>query len=158
MAEQIQQENKGKPETVSLVRILSTDIKGDKNVCSGLTKIKGISFSISNAVCKIIGLDKYKKVGDLTQEEIKKIGDIVKEANFPKFLVNRRFNLENGEDRHLTTAELDLTKEFDIKRLRKIKSYRGLRLVSGLPVRGQRTKSHFRKKGRNKVVGVKKKK
>jgi len=44
-----------------------------------------------------------------------------------------------------------LQTEFDIKRLKKIKSYRGLRHVLGQPVRGQRTRGHFRK---NKAVGV----
>jgi len=50
---------------------------------------------------------------------------------------------------------LKLRKEFDIKRLKKVKSYRGMRHAFGLPVRGQRTRSHFRK-GRS--VGVQKKK
>ena len=48
------------------------------------------------------------------------------------------------------------TKEFDIKRMKKMRSYKGIRHASGLPVRGQRTKSHFRKKGKNKAVGVSK--
>jgi small subunit ribosomal protein S13 len=39
-----------------------------------------------------------------------------------------------------------LKKEFDIKRLKKIRSYRGLRHATGRPVRGQRTKGHFRSK------------
>jgi small subunit ribosomal protein S13 len=51
---------------------------------------------------------------------------------------------------------LELQKEFDIKRLKKIKSYRGFRHMSGLPCRGQRTKSNFRK-NRRKGAGIKKK-
>jgi small subunit ribosomal protein S13 len=49
-----------------------------------------------------------------------------------------------------------MKKEFDIKRLRKIKSYRGIRHASKLPVRGQRTRANFRRKGH--AVGVKRKK
>jgi len=49
-----------------------------------------------------------------------------------------------------------MQKEFDIKRFRKMKSYRGLRHANKLPVRGQRTRSNFRAKG--KTVGVRKKK
>ena len=45
---------------------------------------------------------------------------------------------------HLTGADLTLSKELDIKRLKKIKSYRGIRHSIGQPVRGQRTRSHFR--------------
>ena len=47
-------------------------------------------------------------------------------------------------------------KSFDIKRLKKIKSYRGIRHAANLPVRGQRTKSHFRS-NRRKGTGIKKK-
>ena len=49
-----------------------------------------------------------------------------------------------GKNLHLTGADLTLSKEVDIKRLKRIKSYRGLRHAIGQPVRGQRTRSHFR--------------
>ena len=55
-----------------------------------------------------------------------------------------------------TLQKLELQKEFDIKRLKKIKSYRGLRHSTGQPVRGQRTKSHFRT-NRRKSSGINKK-
>ena len=58
---------------------------------------------------------------------------------------NRQKDFDNGEDVHLNGADLKLKKEFDIKRLRKIKSYRGIRHGAGLPTRGQRTKGNFRK-------------
>jgi ribosomal protein S13 len=71
------------------------------------------------------------------------------------YMKNRRKDPETGESKHLLANDLDITKEFDIKRLKKMKSYRGLRHSFGLPVRGQRTRSHFkRKKGAK--VGIKK--
>lgn len=167
MAEQIQKEipeeikkkmEKEKHELAYLVRIMSTDILGDKNIYSGLKRIKGVSFAISNAICLILNLDKNKRVKDLTKDEIKQIEDLIKNLKIPTYLMNRRNDLDTGEDKHLSTSDLDLRKEFDIKRLKKIKSYRGLRHNRGLPVRGQRTKSHFRKKGKNKAIGVKTKK
>lgn len=51
-----------------------------------------------------------------------------------------------------------MKREFDIRRLKKIRSYRGLRHATGQPTRGQRTKSHFRAHGKKKAVGVQKKK
>ena len=54
---------------------------------------------------------------------------------------------------HLLTGNLTFYKENDIKRMKKIKSLKGMRHQKGLPVRGQRTKSHFRK-NKGKVVGV----
>ncbi|MFA5020236.1 MAG: 30S ribosomal protein S13 [Candidatus Pacearchaeota archaeon] len=143
---------------ILLVRILSTDIPGDLGVYVGLTKIKGISFSMSNAICHILKLNKDKKVQELSEQEIEKITKIFEHLPVPLFMLNRRSDLETGESMHLLTTKLDLTKEFDIKRLKKIKSYKGSRHARNLPVRGQRTKSHFRRRGRNKAVGVGKKK
>lgn len=140
-----------------IVRIVSNDIEGKMAIYPGLTKIKGVSWTLSNAVCKILKLDKMKKIGALTDEEIAKITDFLKNPTLPKFLKNRRDDFETGEDKHLIGSDLDLRKEFDIKRLKKIKSYRGLRHVSGLPMRGQRTKANFRR-FRSKGSGIKKKK
>ncbi|MFA5953727.1 MAG: 30S ribosomal protein S13 [Candidatus Pacearchaeota archaeon] len=140
-----------------VVRVVSTDIEGKTSVYSGLTNIKGISWSISNAICNILKIDKRRKIGSLSPEEIKKISDVIKENKIPKFLINRRKDFETGEDSHLTGSDLELKKEFDIKRLKKIKSYKGLRHASNLPLRGQRTKAHFRK-NRRKGSGIKKKK
>jgi small subunit ribosomal protein S13 len=139
----------------NLIRIMQTDIPGSKNIYGGLTRIKGVSFALSNAICKNLNLKKTKKVEDLSQEEIDKIGEFIRNPKIPSFMKNRQNDFESGETKHLSTTELDLQKEFDLKRLKKIKSRRGNRHGRGLPVRGQRTKSHFRKKGKNKVVGVK---
>lgn len=138
------QEAENKKHEERVVRILSKDIEGGMQIYAGLTKVKGVSWSLSNAVCRSLGFDKRKKIGSLTNEEIKKITDFVKNLPTPSFLKNRRKDIESGEDKHLIGADLELRKEFDIKRLKQIKSYRGLRHSLGLPLRGQRTKSHFR--------------
>ena len=129
-----------------LVRILSKDIEGKMKVYPGLTKIKGISWSLSNAICKNLHLDKNKKIGSLTDEELKKISEFVKNPKVPEYILNRRKDFETGESKHLIGSELELQKEFDIKRLKAMKSYVGIRHAAGQPVRGQRTKSHFRRK------------
>ena len=135
----------------SIIRILSTDIPGNKNIYTGLTKIKGVSWSFSNAICNVLKIPKNKKIKELAREEIDKISDFIKNPRLPDFLMNRRKDIESGKDKHLIGPDLDLQKEFDIKRLKKIRSYRGKRHSLGQPVRGQRTRSHFRK---NKAVGV----
>lgn len=139
-----------------LVRILSRDIEGKMKIYPGLTKIKGISWAMSNAICHVLGIDKNRKIGSLTDEEIKKISEFVKNPKVPIFLVNRRFDFESGTDKHLIGTDLELRRDFDIKRLKGIKSYRGLRHQLGQPTRGQRTQSHFRK-NKSKGVGIKKK-
>ena len=139
-----------------IVRILSKDIEGKMNVYSGLAKIKGVSWALSNAACIILNIPKDKKIGALTDKEIEKISEFLKNPEVPEFILNRRADFETGEDKHLLGSDLDLKKEFDIKRLKKIKSYRGLRHTLGLPSRGQRTKSNFRR-NRKKGSGIKKK-
>lgn len=143
-------------EAAQIIRILQTDIDGDKKLLVGLTKIKGVSWSFGNALCYKLKLNKQKKVGSLSPEEIKKIEEFIKNPELPSFLLNRRNDLDTGKDVHLNTSDLELRKEFDIKRLKKIRSYRGLRHALGQPTRGQRTRGHFREKG--KAVGVIKKK
>jgi small subunit ribosomal protein S13 len=139
-----------------IVRILSEDIEGRMTLYSGLAKIKGISWSFSNAICKKLKMDKKKKIGSLKEEEIKVIIDFIKNPDVPEHILNRRKDFDTGEDIHLTGTDLELKKEFDIKRLKKIKSYRGIRHSAGLPLRGQRTRSNFRK-NRAKGSGIKKK-
>lgn len=145
-------------ENVRLVRILSKDIKGNKKVYPGLTTIKGISWIYSNAICTKLGLDKDKKIEELSPEEIKRIEEFImtEDKSFFTFLKNRRKDSDTGEDKHNVGVDLDLQKEFDIKSMKRMKSYKGIRHDLGAPVRGQRTKSHFRK-NKSKSGGIKKK-
>ncbi|MEK6934641.1 MAG: 30S ribosomal protein S13 [Nanoarchaeota archaeon] len=146
------------PEIKQIVRIINADIPGGKKIQQALIQIKGISYSFSSALCNIMNFEKSRKIGELTTEEVKKIEDIIKDPNkykLPSYLLNRRRDPETGKDIHVTSANLKLTTEFDVKKLKSIKSYRGIRHAQGLPVRGQRTRSNFRK---GKAVGVSKKK
>ena len=147
-----------KKDYFSITRIMQTDIPGNKQVLVGLTYIKGISWSVCNAMCKILKIDIKKKIADLTEQEIEKITEFLKNPKLPEFLLNRRKDFETGKNSHLIGTELDMKKEFDIRRLKKIKSYRGLRHAFKHPVRGQRTRSNFRSKKGKTAVGVKKKK
>jgi len=139
-----------------IVRILSKDIEGGLKAYVGLTKIKGISWSFANAMLKTLKIDKNKKIGELSKEEIDKINDFIKHPKIQVYLLNREIDVESGENKHIVGSDLELQKDFDISRLKKIRSYRGLRHAAGLPLRGQRTKSHFRK-NKKKSVGIKKK-
>jgi len=146
---------KEKTEQARILRIMQTDISGEKQLYAGLTKIKGVSWSFANALCNKLGLDKKRRIDSLGEEEIKKIEEFIKNPELPDFLLNRRKDFDTGEDVHLIGSDLELRKEFDIKKLKKIRSYRGLRHALGQPVRGQRTRAHFREKGKS--VGVVKK-
>jgi len=143
---------------VTLVRVLGKDIRGDKKLFAALTNIKGISWSFSNAICKILDLDKRQRLQDVSKEDMAKIEEFIKDPQIPGFLKNRQKDFEEGDDKHVSGADLRLRTEFDVKRLRKIKSYRGARHADGLPTRGQRTKANFRKnRKKSGVTGGKKK-
>ena len=154
--EEKQKNDLEKKQEERIIRILSKDIGGRMKIYPGLTKIKGVSWSLSNVVCKILKIEKTRKIGSLTNEEITKISEFIKNPKVSKYLINRRKDFETGENKHLTGSDLELQTEFDIKRLKKIKSYRGYRHMSGLPSRGQRTKSNFRR-NKSKGSGIKKK-
>lgn len=144
-----------------IVRVINTDLDGHKKLSQALLKIKGVNFMISNAVCTFSKIPLNKKAGDLTPAEISKIESILKSpisAGIPIWMLNRRKDYETGEDMHLLGTDLRFQQENDVKIMKKIKSYKGLRHSWGLPVRGQKTKSNFRKKKGKGSLGVKKKK
>ncbi len=152
-------ENSGQ-KTKHLVRIANTDLDGHKPLSHALKKIKGVGFVYANAVCNIAQIDKSKMTGQLTDEEVSRLNDILKNPEkygVPSWLKNRRRDPLTNDDKHLVVSDLDFIKSMDIRRMRKIKSYRGTRHSLGLPVRGQRTKSNFRK-NKGKGLGVKRKK
>lgn len=140
-------------DSLGLMRISGTDIPLNMTIYAGLARIKGISWSMSNAICTYLKIPKLRKISTLTESEIEKIIETIKSAKIKPWLLNRKRDRETGKDRHLVGSELDLQKEFDIRRIKKIRSYKGIRHSQNQPVRGQRTRSHFRKKGPS--VGVK---
>ena len=141
-------------ETEFLIRISGQDIPGSKNLYVGLVRIKGVSWNIANALCYKLKLDKNMKVSQLNKLEIQKIEKALEKLDVPDFIKNRRNDFDSGESMHLLGVKLDMRKEFDIKKLKQIRSYRGMRHSLKLPVRGQRTRSNFRKSGI--AMGVKK--
>ena len=141
-----------------IVRISNADIDGKKQIVDGMRKIKGVSFMLANAVCASTKVQKTKRFGDITDEEIQKLEEGVKNASkLPSWLLNRRKDKETEEPRHLVTTDLKFANESDLRLMKKIRSYRGVRHMTGSPVRGQKTRSNFRR-NKGKVMGVAKSK
>ncbi len=131
-----------------IVRIAGTDVDGNRNVPVGMSKIQGIGRRTGVILCNLIGVDPKKKVGHLTDEEVKalnKVASSLDKKGLPAWLLNRRKDYASGKDRHVTGSDLAISLREDLNRLRKIRSYRGIRHELGLPVRGQRTRTSFRK-------------
>ncbi|HEX8066583.1 MAG TPA: 30S ribosomal protein S13 [Thermoleophilaceae bacterium] len=123
-----------------MARISGVNIPLNKRIEVGLTYIYGVGPSQSRRVLSEAGVDGDTKVRDLTEDEVRKLRDLI----------------DNG-----LTVEGDLRRERsqNVKRLMEIGAYRGLRHRRGLPVNGQRTKTNARsRKGpkRMQVAGKKK--
>ncbi len=156
-------QKKGKPDLKEkrsgrVVRILATDIEGSMKIITGIAEIKGIGNNMANVIILKLGLDKKKRMQDLSDPEIDKIETAITNPaslGVPDWMLNRRKDLDTGKSLHLSTNDLIFAKKSDIDLMGEIKSYKGLRHSRGAKVRGQRTAST----GRGRVaVGVQKKK
>jgi small subunit ribosomal protein S13 len=140
-----------------ILRITDTDVDGTLKASYALTKIKGISLNLANAILKKAGINPDVRAGFLTEAEVEKIEEIIKEPTrhgLPNWLLNRRKDLETGKDAHLISADLILRTKMDVEQMKETKSWRGYRHAYGLKARGQRTRTTGRT---GKAVGVKKK-
>ena len=146
------------PEVRNLVRIADTDINADKSLLNGIRSIKGISYSMAKALCGLSGFDPNMKISMLKETDITKLEEMLTNPakhGVPNYFLNRRKDMKTGQDMHLIGSDLDVAHKFDVQDYINLKTYRGFRHMLGQPVRGQRTRSSFRQKGR--VVGVMKK-
>ncbi len=122
-----------------MARIAGINIPLNKRAEIGLTYIYGVGRPTANEILKNTGIERDRKVRDLTEDEVSKLRDAIDDL----------------------TVEGDLRRERSqsIKRLMEIGCYRGMRHRRGLPVRGQNTKTNARtRKGpkRMQVAGKKK--
>ena len=122
-----------------MARISGVDLPREKRIEIGLTYIYGIGLSTSKKVLTSADVNPDTRVRDLTDDEVRRISDVINET---------------------LTVEGDLRREtaLNIKRLQEIGCYRGIRHRKGLPVRRQNTKNNARtRKGPKKTVANKKK-
>ena len=141
-----------------IIRIIGTDIDGNKRLDMGLTDIPGVDIRLAQAILHIADMDQTSRVGFLGDRDVKKLEDIITDPSnngVPKWLLNRQKDPHTGEDLHLLGARLKLMTKTDIDLLMKLKTYKGIRHSLGLKVRGQRTRTTGRK---GRVVGVRLKK
>lgn len=123
-----------------MARIAGVDLPREKRVEIGLTYIFGIGRQTSNKILANAGINPDTRVRDLTDDEVGKIRETMEEL------------------RVLVEGDLRRDVALNIKRLREIGCYRGIRHRKGLPVRGQKTKTNARtRKGPKRTVANKKK-
>ena len=145
------------PDFKYIVRLSNTDINGEKNVIYGITTVKGIGLHIASLITDKTGINRYMKIGDLSDAQIEKLQNAIDSISksAPTWMLNHRKDYDTGENIHLIGNEIDIRLRDEINIMKKIRSYRGIRHERGLPVRGQRTRSNNRK---GLALGVSKKK
>jgi small subunit ribosomal protein S13 len=129
-----------------IVRILNTDIDGNRTVIMGLQNVKGVGARVAGVVAKRIDVPATEKIGNLSEaktDEIEKIM-LAYPDYAPIWAVNRQADFETGEDQHLFGVELELSLKDDVNRMKMIRCYKGVRHEQGQKVRGQRTRSNGR--------------
>lgn len=122
-----------------MARMMGVTLPDEKRIDYALTILYGIGWNNVKTILSQVEIEASRKVKEITEEEFKKITEVIE----------KNYKVEG----YLREAIND-----NVKRLREIGSYRGIRHIRGLPVNGQRTKSNARtKRGKRKTVGALKK-
>ena len=108
-----------------VARIAGVNLPLNKRVEIGLTYIFGIGRSLSQKILKATGVNPDTRVKDLTEQEIEKL----------RTIIEKNYKVEGELRREIVS---------NIKRLKEIGCYRGIRHIKHLPVRGQRTRTNSR--------------
>ncbi len=118
-----------------MARISGITIPNEKQIKFALTYVYGIGPKTSSEILTTVKVDPTVRVKNLTDDEVSRIQDYI-------------------NDKHLVEGELQRIVTGNIKRLKEIKSYRGLRHAANLPSRGQRTRTNARtRRGKKVTVG-----
>ncbi|MDO8529640.1 MAG: 30S ribosomal protein S13 [bacterium] len=108
-----------------MARVANVNIPDEKRIEFSLTYVYGIGISTSRKILKSLKINENARTKDLTSEELGKLREEI-------------------EKKYRVEGELKHEVKMNIKRLKEIKCYRGIRHQRGLPVRGQRTKTNTR--------------
>ena len=123
-----------------MARIVGVDIPRNKKIVFSLCYIHGIGTTTAQKICEMAKVDKEKRVQDLSEKQISSIREVISSLEI---------NVE---------GELRSFNAMNIKRLKDVGAYRGLRHRRGLPANGQRTKTNARtRKGKKRTIGLGKK-
>lgn len=118
-----------------MARVAGINLPNEKRIEIGLTYLFGIGLSLSQKILSNLKIDRNIRVKDVSDEDLEKI----------RQYIGKTYRIE---------GDLRTEVSQNIKRLKEINSYRGLRHTKGLPVRGQRTKTNARtKRGKKVTVG-----
>ena len=123
-----------------MARIVGVDIPRNKKIVFSLCYIHGIGITTAEKICALAKVNKEKRGEDLSEKQISSIREVISSLEI---------NVE---------GELRSFNAMNIKRLKDVGAYKGLRHRRGLPANGQRTKTNARtRKGKKRTIGLGKK-
>lgn len=139
------------------VRVNNVDLDGTKSVQIALTGIDGVGRRTARIIAIKAKVNPIVQMGSLPDEQVDRLRKVVENYSslIPIWMRNRPLDIYASEGKHMFGTEVVTSRDDDINRMRKIRSYRGIRHEQGQKVRGQRTKSTGRTGA---TVGVTKKK
>jgi small subunit ribosomal protein S13 len=139
-----------------IVRIAGKDVPGAKKMIIGVSQVRGIGYNFAKAILDVLKIDQNSNIGFLTESQVEQIEKVMRDPssiNIPSWFLNRRKDIDSGNNLHLITSDIEFNVRNDIEREKNTNSWRGFRHTYGLKVRGQRTRTTGRKGG---AVGVRK--
>jgi len=134
------------PDFKYIVRVANTDLDGKFQVIPAIAIVKGLGLRTAAVVAARANVNPYQKIGNLSDADVAKLQESVDTLadNIPTWMLNRRKDIDTGEDNHLIGSDVEIKLRDDLNRLKKIRTYRGDRHERGQKVRGQRSRSNGR--------------
>ncbi|XP_037592955.1 40S ribosomal protein S18-like [Cebus imitator] len=141
-----------------ILRVLNTNIDGQRKITFAITAIKGVGQRYAHVVLRKAETDLTKRAGELTEDEVEHVITIMQNScqyKIPDWFLNRQNDVKDGKHSQVLANGLDNKLREDLEQQKKIRAHRWLRHFWGLHVQGQHTKTTGH---RGHTVGVSKKK
>lgn len=129
-----------------IVRLVNTDVDGNKSIVIGLSGVKGVGIRTAEVIARAAGIPRKTKIGDLPEPKTEELEKMITDYSekVPHWMVNRQSDWSTGADMHLVGVDVELNRRDDINLMKMIRCYKGIRHEQGQKVRGQRTRSNGR--------------
>ncbi|MCJ7490016.1 MAG: 30S ribosomal protein S13 [Thermoplasmata archaeon] len=129
-----------------IVRIVNSDLDGNKDIVIALAGIKGVGMRTAEIIARMTGIPRNTKIGDLPEKKTEELEKLVLDYSekAPHWMVNRQHDWSSGADIHIVGVDVELYKRDDVNLMRMIRCYKGVRHETGQKVRGQRSRANGR--------------
>lgn len=129
-----------------IVRLVNTDLDGNKSIVIALSGIKGVGLRSAETIARMAGIPRKTKIGDLPEPKTDELEKLITDYSekVPHWMVNRQSDWSSGADIHVVGVDVELNRRDDINLMKMIRCYKGIRHETGQKVRGQRTRSNGR--------------